>query len=144
MLYWGLLWRESGQRTVAGKVARVGTLFAGTGCEGEERDGEDVGELHFLADVRAISGGKRNVIQVVNSSFGDFVCSNGVAEGGRWEVFICLHLHLTMIQDKNRNDKRKWADSGGWCEHYRIRRLIRPLVRIDLCAYGEKGRSRRL
>ena len=46
--------------------------------------------------------------------------------------------------NKNSNGKRKWADSGAWCEHYRICRLIRALVRIDLCAYEEQGRSRRL
>lgn len=44
----GYLGRESGGRTVAGKVARVGALGAGTGCDGEERDGKDVGEVHFV------------------------------------------------------------------------------------------------
>ena len=49
MLSWvgGLLWRESGGRTRAGEISGVGALFAGTGCEGEESDGENVGELHF-------------------------------------------------------------------------------------------------
>ena len=52
------LWRKSGGRTCAGKVAWVGTLFAGTGCEGEERDGENVGELHFVGVGRVIWGWK--------------------------------------------------------------------------------------
>ena len=57
----GLLWRETEGRTCAGKVARVGALCAGTGCEGERRDGEKVGELHFAGDVRVIVAGLRFV-----------------------------------------------------------------------------------
>ena len=85
------MWRESGGRTGAGKVAGVGALVAGTGCEGEERDGEDVGELHFVGDVRVILGGKWTSIQVVRSSFKTCLFNWQKADDGRYlYVYICI------------------------------------------------------